>query len=472
MAINIISKPAEFNSGYNPIKYKINSTNKNKPGFRYLVELFDSSSNKIAEYFIAPDQLDSNYGDIDISRIIQNKLDATFTTTNFNTLDAIDCYFGYTIKFGESYLVDWAFDDYIFLPGGSLGFTTDGFSNVTHNYQVGDEIRVQLDVPYNNNFDSLNTYFEVTEIVSNKTIRTNGSFDMVGSSPSPYGGKITFADNSKLISKDLANHSATSINTAMDLKEYVATGGDLSGYQIDGGTNSTQLLTNQPLIYKITPEQFVFFNTMDNPGTSRMFFKNDNGDIFRKLISIGNVRSLGVGAGNLGSLSLISGTAPLIKSDTKSYEVYVLDNLDKPVSKTYKFILDKRCVINDTQIMFMDRKGSFNSFAFQLKRKENVSTSKKTYNQYIDNATTTSSGETVYYSEAEKTINLVTNFMGEVSNMYFEELMTSRHTYVLWEGVWYACIVNDTSFENEFERNNKMINKSISARFAVNNPIN
>lgn len=62
--------------------------------------------------------------------------------------------------------------------------------------------------------------------------------------------------------------------------------------------------------------------------------------------------------------------------------------------------------------------------------------------------------------------------MSEAMNLYFEELVSSRNTYINWRGVWYACVVTDTSVENEFERNNKLINKSIRVNLSLNNPIN
>lgn len=482
MAITIINQPDLHHSGYNPVKYKVSSTNVNLPGFRYVVELYNviGSPEKFAEFFIAPDPLDSNNGNIDISRILQNKIDGFFTTTDFDSEDADGAYFRYQIRFGESYSSEWEFNDYVWLTGDGLGLTTDstygaGFSNVTHNYQVGDQIQVRLNGTYTDNRDLLNTFFEVVEVIDTKTIRINGNYNTIGAFTATPG-KTIFADNKKLVSPNLTRVNKTIVNTAMDLKEFVSTQGSLVTYYNNAlGDATSRILTNQPEKYSVTPEQLVFFNVLYTPSSYRVIFENDNGDIlYKPLTSSFTVKSVGVGPSNLGSLLVDSGTAPLIKSDTKFYKVYItpgIDTLRKSIE--YKFNIDRRCKINDTQIMFMDRKGSYNSFAFQLKHRENINTTKQTFNRFIDDYSSTAvKGETVYYSDVEKTLSLVTNFMGEQMNMYFQELMTSRNTYILWEGMWYSCIVNDTSFENEYERNNKMINKSISVRFAVNNPIN
>lgn len=475
MAISINKQPSEFHSGYNKTEYEITSTFRAELGFRYIIELFEGAT-KFAEFSVAPDVKDGNKGKIDISRILQNRLDGFFANNTYNTSDAIGTYFQYQIRFGESRTGQWNFNDYVFVSGGGLALTTDsvygaGFSNATHNYQVGDQILVKTNATYTDNRQFLNTYFEVVEVISDKTVRLNADFGLIGSFPATPG-TTTFADNRKVITRNVVNSTKFAINTAMNRKEYVTTLGSLSDYDMSTGTDNL-ILTNQPEKYSVTPQQHVYFNVLKGQNKS-LIFENSNGDVFSKAISGSNtVTSLGVGPGNLGTITVLTGTAPLIKDDTKWYTVKVTDNTNTTdYSIEYKFNLDKRCQINPIQIQFMDRKGSFNSFAFQLKKRENVQTRKESYNKFVEGNNTYDAGNTVYHSEAEKTLTLTTNFMGEAMNLYFEELMTSRRTYILIDGDWYSCTVQDTSFENEFERNNKMINKQITVKFDLNNPIN
>lgn len=474
MAITINKQPAEFHSGYNPVEYEITSTFRSELGFRYVIELFEGST-KFAEFSVAPDVTDGNKGKIDISRILQNKLDGYFANNNYNPSDAIGTYFEYQIRFGESRTGQWKFDDYIFLSGGSLGLTTDsaygaGFSNATHNYQVGDQIKVQLNQTYQDNRQFLNTYFEVVEVIDDKTVKLNAYFGLIGSFPATPG-TATFADNRKAITRNVANVTKTAINTAMDLKEYSDTNGDLSLYDVRNESEypNIKILTNQPLVYKVTLDQYVYFNVLNTlGGDDVMYINTDNGSHAAIGFNTETVSTVGVGPANLPSA-----IASNINFDNlKWYEIGIARDEGDIVTPVYKFIIDRRCKMNDTQILFMDRKGSYNSFAFQLRNRENVNTSKETYNKHINDYTTYSRGTTVYHSEVEKNLDLVTNFMGEAMNLYYEELMTSRNTYIKWKGIWYACIVTDTTFENEFERNNKMINKTVNVKFAVNNPIN
>lgn len=484
MSITIKNKPYKYHSGYNPVKYKLESTNKYKSAFRYVVQIFPKNSTiLLAEFKIAPDPFDNFSGNIDISKILQNKLDGHLTYNN-NSEDATETYFNYDIKFGESFVEEWKFNDYVYIVdnngnGGTLCLTTDssfgpGFSNTTQNYEVGDQILVNTDSNYTDNRQSLNTYFEIVEIVSNKTIRTNASFWLIGSFPATPGA-ITYANNKKSIHYNLVNVlDMVAINTALNLDELVATNGSLKNYELDGPTK--KILTNQPEKYSVTLDQKVYFNLLLN--SNLLTFENDNGDILQKN-NTGPyvVKSQGVGPNNLGTLSVVSGTAPLIKNNTKWYEVYVtapgaLGSIDVLESIKYRFYLDRRCEISDTQIMFMDRKGSFNSFAFQLRKYERVNSTKKTFDKYVDTFATDSKGTTVYHSEVKKEITLNTNFMGEQMNFYFEELISSRLTYIYINNNWYACVITTSNIENEFERNKKHINKTIKINFAINNPIN
>ena len=476
MSITITKQPSKYHSAYNPIKFELDSTNKNKSGFRYIVEIYDSgTTNKLAEFDVAPDPFNSGKADIDVSRIVQNKVDSFVTFTSNAVQHAENTYYNYDIKFGESYNSDWNFNDFVFLSGG-VGLTTDtfygsGFTDATHSFIVGSQIFVQMDSVYGDNRDLLNGYWVVTDVPSNKIIQINIDFNQIGSGPIS-SGVVRFSDFQKARTYDLASVLAiTAVNVAQDIIEYSSINGSLNTYVLTGSTS--QLLTNAPDKFFATPEQTMFLNMLEANDSGYLYFENSNGDVFRKS-NAGDfkVKSSGVGPGNLGSLSAISGSTPLIKNNTAYYDLWVTDSGATQTSEKLRIYLDKRCVISDVEIMFMDRKGSFMSFAFQNRRYENVATEKQTYRQYVRNYKTHSKGMTSYHSKYSKTLTLNTNFMGEDMNLYFEELLTSRHTYVKWEGVWYACIVEDGTYQNEFERNNKLIKKNVTVRFAIDSPVN
>jgi len=477
MAITIISQPNEYHSAYNPVKYKIDSTNKNRPGFRYIVEVYDAgTTTKLVEYDVAPDPFDNGYGNIDVSRIIQNKVDSFITFTSNDVQNAVGTYYAYDIKFGESYTSDWAFDDYIFLTGDVLGLTTDsayggGFSNATHNFIVGAQIYVEMNTIYGDNRDLLNGYWTVVDVIDNKTIALNLTFGTIGSGPASPG-VARYANFQKVRTYNLQSiTSRKTINTALDVLEYSTSSGSLANYVLT--TSSNQLLTNVPDKFFVTPEQTLFLNMLQANSTGFVYFQNDGGDILRKSNSGSHiVKSNGIGPANLGTISVVSGTSPLIKDNTKWYDVWVTNSGATQQSEKLRIYIDRRCKINDVEILFMDRKGSFISFAFQNKRFENITTQKETYRQYVGTYNTYSKGLTSYHSKYSKELTLNANFMSEEMNFYFEELLTSRHTYIKWEGIWYACEVQDSTYQTEFERNNKNIKKQITVRLALDAPVN
>lgn len=475
MAISIISQPNKYQSGYNPIKYVIDSTNKNQPGFRYVVQIFDAgTTNKLAEFDVAPDPFDSGRGKIDISRVIQNKLNTFLTLTSTSVNNATTTYYNYDIKFGESFSAEWAYNDYIFITGGGCGLTTDsafgaGFSNVTHPFQVGDQIFVQMNLSYNDCRDVINGYFTVVSVPSNKTIEISLAFPCAGPA-SP--GKVYYADNRKVRTLNLASSTARiAINTAQSVKEYATLQGNMSSFVLSATTSN--MLTNLPVTNKTYPFQFMFLNQLEANSTSFVYFENDGGDIFRK----GNngsftVKSNSIGPANLGTLTTVTGTAPLIKPTTKFYNVWVTNSTGTQQSKKLKINVTNKCPINETQILFMDRKGSYMSFAFPNRQFESITTEKEQYRKYIDTYTTSSQGNTTYHSTYNKEIRLNTDFLTDEENIYFEELLTSPYTLINYEGDWYSCNVDEGTYQTERTKNKTLIKRQITAKFNLDSPVN
>ena len=72
----IIAQPQQLMPAYNPIKYIIDNTNKNEPGFRYIFTIYSASSshipgNVVAQYKVLP-EFGTGYGEQDISKLMHS----------------------------------------------------------------------------------------------------------------------------------------------------------------------------------------------------------------------------------------------------------------------------------------------------------------------------------------------------------------------------------------------------------------
>jgi hypothetical protein len=241
------------------------------------------------------------------------------------------------------------------------------------------------------------------------------------------------------------------------------------------------------------------------PG-GKVYFQNDNGDLFSKVVAGSQtVKGVAVGPNNYGSLTLISGTAPLLKNDTTSYEVWYVDGSPQTQkSVKYKVNIDRRMLISESHIVFLDRLGSWSSFAFQLKAYEKGNITRETYNQDVPGAVI--GGEWGYKSYEQGTVNintevtklydLSTNFMTEAEGEYFQQLLTSPQTYIknvlyhitedgavlfdengcvihVPESTEYvSCNVTNNTFEVFKQRNKNLIKQSVQVRIGNNDTIN
>ena len=171
--------------------------------------------------------------------------------------------------------------------------------------------------------------------------------------------------------------------------------------------------------------------------------------------------------------------------ETDEYSTY-------PTLKPRRVYLDYDCEINTTQLLFLDRAGSYSSFAFPLRVIERGTNEKLTYKNEIGSITgdgwtynTYDSETKTYNSKVEKTYTLTTDWLNTSMSDYFEELITSPEVYIKLnsetdngrdgEGQpspWLACTVIDTDFINNKQKNKRLINRTITVRLNSNNSIN
>jgi hypothetical protein len=170
--------------------------------------------------------------------------------------------------------------------------------------------------------------------------------------------------------------------------------------------------------------------------------------------------------------------------------VWYSDGAFNPVqSLSYEIKIDRRPVITQYNILFLDRMGSWSSFAFQLKTYEKLNIKRETYNKDVPGFVSGAEwqyksyeqGNVNFNTQVSKTIDLNTNWMTEAQAYYFQELVTSPQTYIAPVtfvsceyvlGEYISCNVMNNSFDIDTVRNKHLIRQQLQVRLSNNDMIN
>jgi hypothetical protein len=602
--ITIIDTPDLRHPAYNPVVYILDSTNKNLNGFRYLIKIFDAgTTNLLSEFKVAPRPSDG-FGYVDISRILQSRVDRT---NPFNTINVINgnvsSTYKYDIIFGEEYFFSWAYDDYQFLgspplpPGQNATTLVDLTSTFVHPFQVGDTIISEFNSgPVGDFRDQLIGVFNVVSVVSPYEIQLNLPWIGTGTG---IPGTVRFADGSKAqfnnlmsVSGNVTYNAAFNFPTFRNYDEndylplnsnskfmtsmprdcfevyphqelYVnlLTGGRsfLNNFNFHfqnsngvtffdnytGFTNADMLQFNvspqyNPLILSGDPEWYefwieecieegdccnVFFSiTPFTPGSDPIIYDLNESGIFNSycwftfnydgqdfiiffdttidqwVIAFGTDPStpgtviykwdffsplfpcppIGspwtiVGEGGLGGFI----SPEFIEKSVGCTEI----------TERLRVYINKECPINLTQVLFMDRLGSFISYAFPLRTLEKGQIQRKQFRKELGNLITGNqwgyesydAGLSNYHITDNKIYTLNSDFMGDCNSYYFEELRSTPYAFSKFDAdlgygfepnKWYSINVLDTSYTTIRSKNKKMKRYNIDIKLSNDNPVN
>ena len=227
------------------------------------------------------------------------------------------------------------------------------------------------------------------------------------------------------------------------------------------------------------------------PGTHKIIFTNDAGESFEKSVSAtDHVTGNAVGPNNYGTLKPIVGSLPLIKPTTEYYEYYYEHN-GSQATQPYRVNIDRRVRMEEYSLIFLDRFGSWGSFAFTGRAYERGNVTREQYNRdvqgYIQSSEwtydKTDRGYVNSYVTVENTIDINTDWMTEDMATYFTELISSPYTYFkisnydenceIAESTEYvSCNVVTSNYEYYKQRNKNLIKQSITIKLANNDMVN
>jgi hypothetical protein len=464
----IIAQPQVLMPAYNPIKYIIDNTNKNEPGFRYIFTIYPAAgshipANVVAQYRVLP-VFSTGYGEQDISRLMQS-----LVTWNFAQGQVNESWYQYDIDLGYEFIDNI---DYTLALEESAGGDVE-IHFAAHGFVAGDQVVIVQDGtgPVDNpTVEGLHTvlYADTNYFV------INARWDTV--TDEFANGNVSYADQRKtqvlddalITNKEVFNGAYNNWTNTGNQSNAFPSAYFLANGANDGLMTSNYADVNYPVSAFLNAE--FYYNLR--------VYGGDNYDVEWYDMDGNLLDSASFAPASDGIYAVFVGPTALVTED-----YYVLIYNDAGFSaEPYYFTYDDRCTINNQQLIYLDRMGSWQSFAFQLRTYEKGQITREQYNQHIDGQVLSSQwvgvnlqkGFRTYNTNVTKTFDLNTNWMGEYDAKRFQELLTSPQVYYLLNGaeIFAACTIDATSFEVFSQKNKKLIKQSVTIKLAQQDPIN
>ena len=467
----IIAQPQQLMPAYNPIKYIIDNTNKNEPGFRYIFSIYPAAGSHttatlIAQYRVLP-VFSTGYGEQDISRLMQSLVTWKFAAGQVN-----ESWYQYDLDLGYEYIDNIQYTNDI---------APDGLNTLiqytAHGFIVGDQVSItQADGGVAN--PALEGLHTVITVDNANQFTVNVLWSTI--TDDTINGNVTYADLRKTqVLDDEAIVDQEVFNGAYSLGIYAQ--GSFPSASYYGTLDPSFALTS--LASAVTPSSATnaaaFHQFLGNTEQYYIMCRVYNGVNY--VVTYYNTQTnqvlhtYGISpADGLYNFSIADG----VNNITNDFYVEIVG--DNGSEFRYYFQYDDRCVINEDILYYLDRMGSWQQFAFQLKTYEKGQITREQYNQHIDGYV--QSSEWLYSSEAmgnktyninvSNTLDLNTNWMDQYNANRFQELLTSPQVFYYNGTDYRACTIDSTSFENFRQRNKNLIKQSVTIKLALNTPIN
>ena len=468
-ATTIIAQPSVMMPAYNPIKYIIDNAYKNEPGFRYIFTVYPATNaTVIAQYKTLP-VFGTGYGEQDVSKLMQSLV----TYDEHGISSSCSCnnsesWYQYDIKFGYEYTANIQYSNSLVQSaGGDVEIQYN-----SHGFVAGDQIsitQVYGGIAANPTVEGLHTVI----FASTNLFVINARWDTV--TDATINGTVTYADLRKTqLLDDVALSNQEVFNGAYNNNINITDSNAFPSASYLGTMNpyGRLMTSNLPTDGSVAPSAFLnalfFYNLRVYGG---YLYEVEYYDMDDNLLDNNSFTP-----DSDGIYSVFVGPTSLVTVD-----YYVSIFSDGPTGNSfYYFKYDNRCTINDQQLIYLDRMGSWQSFSFQLRNYEKGQVTREQYNQHIDGQVVSTEwvgkelqkGFTTYNTNVTKTFDLNTNWMSQYDATRFQELLTSPQVFYFSDTYFCACVVDSSSFEVFSQKNKKLIKQSVTIRLAQQDPIN
>lgn len=359
--INIISEPAIVTSAFNPNIWIVDSTNRNKDGFRYLAKIYHTDKGGINETLTLVKTIKilprpDGKGEFDLSFFLQNQTYFKREDQNGIFIKNKGLRFDYRIEFGEEYFDSWRYTDTEFLSGGK----TKAVGNTVPTFVAGDVVQITPDDP--TLFPLFNGVQLVQDVVGNDVY-----FDVPFSTTPTNGGSLWYADGRKLTVWD---NSKTVIKTVYRAKidfENWKKNYFKNNYFADGnGLKKLPINTVDNFLFKKGQEFWIpIYSNFANPKV-------------QITTSSSSLETVPNGYNNQDNACYFR-----VEVD-EDFTVQLFDNNEDAITERIGYKLDDRCSPNDLFLMYEDKFGAINSWAFSGFTEKRVSVNKTEYNKPLN----------------------------------------------------------------------------------------
>ena len=168
-------------------------------------------------------------------------------------------------------------------------------------------------------------------------------------------------------------------------------------------------------------------------------------------------------------------------NDTSFWTIVGLDGDDEDVTAKYGFYIDDDCKHNPVHVYWLNQKGGWDSYSFIKKNERSIDVEKKRYKTYLGNYNTADVDnpfDTKNYSRAlnerepivKTFINLTSDWVTESEFKFMKDLFQSKSVWMVDDNVdgynILPVVVEDTNFLMRRERNSRKYNQQLRLQLA------
>jgi hypothetical protein len=489
MSVTLIKQPQDLSPVYNQMIISLTGSYQNQPNHNFVSTLF---VNGVQVSRLKVPTNPEGYGVFDIHKHIENRISFDFNPNGVGLSIATNSFATYSMTFAEEFRYEWEFQDNAFITGNFVGFI--GMSGSSQPlFNVGATISVNQTTPFTNpSYEGTATITDIQFVTASNAwmVVTNKSF---GASTGPEGGIIT-----------LANYQLTTVSSTSSIDRKFGWNGvydfvpfidyDEDDFIPDSATPS-KWLSNVPQMWEMFEDDRMWLLAYKDASNQQkdLIVETDKG-VYRitspystSVETNDYFRFIHAGVGPWHLINATSsftpiGTAsfPMVDSNTKEYKVFYRNQILQQDTETLTFKIKRKCSrYEKIQLVFLDKKGSFIPFTFNLVSRLNKNMVRTNYQEIFGSYAPASQGWNYNsWDRGKKNLNtsvtdvftITSDWVNQLTSDFLMELFESPEVYYIDEsGLTTAINITTNSVEKKKTINDQIINYTVQFELSYKN---